>query len=264
MNEHLQRVLGCEIAKVSGMNRMKAPPLNAQALRDAVDWAIASRRSVRAFLPMPVSQEEIESILSTARYSASGMNMQPWHVHVLTGPAKARLSAEIAQLDDDPGMSQELAEPYDYYPREWFPPYLERRRKVGWDLYGLLGIAKGDKQRMHVQHGRNYRFFDAPVGLFFTVDRALQEGSLLDYGMFLQSVMVAARARNLHTCPQAAFLKFHRQIAALLEIPAGQMLVCGMSLGYADPSSIENSLVTEREPVSAFTTFHDTSKETTA
>jgi len=133
---------------------------------------------------------------------------------------------------------------------------------VGWDLYGLLGIAKGDKERMHAQHGRNYRFFDAPVGLFFTVDRGLQEGSLLDYGMFLQSVMVAARARQLHTCPQAAFLKFHRLIAEQLGMPADQMLVCGMSLGYADASSIENSLVTEREPVAAFTTFHDTAKET--
>lgn len=140
-------------------------------------------------------------------------------------------------------------------------PYLERRRKVGWDLYGLLGIAKGDKQRMHLQHGRNYRFFDAPVGLFFTIDRALQEGSLLDCGMFLQSVMIAARGAAF-TCPQAAFLKFHRQIAEFLDIPARQMLVCGMSLGYADESSIENSLVTERVPVSAFTAFHDSTKET--
>ena len=244
------------------MNRTMAPPLDAEALRGAVDWAIATRRSVRAFLPQPVPRDEVEAILATARYSASGMNMQPWHVHVLTGPAKARLSAAIAVLDDDPGRSGELLEPYDYYPREWFSPYLERRRKVGWDLYGLLGIAKGDKERMHAQHGRNYRFFDAPVGLFFTVDRALQEGSLLDYGMFLQSVMVAARGRQLHTCPQAAFLKFHRLIAEQLGMPADQMLVCGMSLGYADASSIENSLVTEREPVAAFTTFHDTAKET--
>ena len=246
------------------MNRMMTPPLSAETLRAAVDWAIATRRSVRAYLPRPVPREEIEAILSTARFSASGMNMQPWHVHVLTGPAKASLSAAIAALDDDPRRSDELLEPYDYYPREWFSPYLERRRKVGWDLYGLLGIAKGDKQRMHLQHGRNYRFFDAPVGLFFTVDRSLQEGSLLDYGMFLQSVMVAARSRGLHTCPQAAFLKFHRQIGELLAIPTGQMLVCGMSLGYADESSIENSLVTEREPVSSFTTFHNNAKETRA
>lgn len=243
---------------------MTEAPLNTDALREAVDWAITTRRSIRAFLPDPVPQDEIEAILSTARYSASGMNMQPWRVHVLTGVAKSRLSAVIAALDDDPAQAQALLEPYDYYPREWFSPYLERRRKVGWDLYGLLGIAKGDKDRMHAQHGRNYRFFDAPVGLFFTVDRELQQGSLLDYGMFLQSVMVAARGRNLHTCPQAAFLKFHRHIADFLDIPGGQMLICGMSLGYADESSIENTLATEREPVSTFTTFHTNLQETPA
>ncbi|HAU56588.1 MAG TPA: nitrobenzoate reductase [Comamonadaceae bacterium] len=246
------------------MNRMRPAPLDANALQEAVDWAITTRRSIRAFLPDPVPQEEVEAILSTARYSASGMNMQPWRVHVLTGAAKARLSATITALDNDPAQAQELLEPYDYYPREWFSPYLERRRKVGWDLYGLLGIAKGDKDRMHAQHGRNYGFFDAPVGLFFTVDRGLQQGSLLDYGMFLQSVMVAARGRNLHTCPQAAFLKFHRPIADFLDIPASQMLVCGMSLGYADKSAIENTLVTAREPVSTFTTFHTHLQETPA
>ena len=237
------------------MNRMMAPPVHAQALRDAVEWAIATRRSVRAFLPDPVAREEIEAILSTARYSASGMNMQPWHVHVLTGPAKARLSAAIASLDDDPRRSADLEEPYDYYPREWHSPYLERRRKVGWDLYGLLGIAKGDKERMHAQHGRNYRFFDAPVGLFFTVDRGLQEGSLLDYGMFLQSVMLAARAHGLHTCPQAAFTPFYRIIMPHIGASENEQLVCGMSLGHADPAAIENSLVTEREPVAGFVRF---------
>lgn len=242
-------------------DRITPPDLTQATLRKAVDWALASRRSVRAFLPKPVAREDIESILEVARFSASGMNMQPWRVHVVTGSAKDSLSDAIAEIDNDPIKSNELFEPYDYYPREWFSPYLDRRRKVGWDLYGLLGIAKGDKERMHAQHGRNYRFFDAPVGLFFTVDKELREGSLMDYGMFLQSVMVAARSRNLHTCPQAAFLKFHRVIADHLHIPIGQMLVCGMSLGYADETRIENTLVTEREPVSAFSTFHEELQE---
>lgn len=245
------------------MDRMTAPLLNPAALREAVDWAIKTRRSVRAFLPTPVPTADIESILETASHSASGMNIQPWRVHVVTGAAKDDLSAALAAIDDDPARSAELTEPYEYYPRQWISPYLDRRRKVGWDLYGLLGIEKGDKSRMHLQHGRNYRFFDAPVGLFFTIDRRLQEGSFLDYGMFLQSVMVAARARNLHTCPQAAFLKFHREIAQHLQIPNGQMLLCGMSLGYADKSAIENTLITEREPVASFTTFHVHAKETT-
>ncbi|WP_410017303.1 nitroreductase [Pseudomonas sp. 20P_3.2_Bac5] len=245
------------------MNRLSQPPLSAQLLEQTVDWAIASRRSIRAFLPTPVSREDIESILDVARFCATGVNMQPWRVHVITGAMKARLSNAIAALDNDPALTENLADPYEYYPREWVAPYVERRRQVGWELYSLLGISKGDKQRMHQQHARNYRFFDAPVGLIFTIDRVLQEGSLLDYGMFLQSVMVAARGRGLHTCPQAAFLKYHQVITEMLAIPAEQMLVCGMSLGYADETRIENTLVTDREPVSAFTTFHHNNKETT-
>ncbi|MNG00251.1 Nitroreductase family protein [compost metagenome] len=182
--------------------------------------------------------------------------MQPWHVHVLTGEVKARLSRAITRIDNDPASAANHADPYAYYPHQWKAPYLERRRAVGWALYGLLGIDKNDRPRMHAQHGRNYRFFDAPVGLLFTIDRSLGEGSLLDYGMFLQSVMVAARGRGLHTCPQASFLKYHTLIAEQLGIAPEQMLVCGMSLGYADPASIENTLVTGREPVSAFATFH--------
>lgn len=239
------------------MNRLEpAPPIPASQLRSAVDWAVVSRRSIRAFLPAEVDRKEIEAILDVARHAASGVNTQPWKVHVLTGAAKDRLSAAIAAVDNDPSQQASLEEPYTYYPLSWVPPYLDRRRKVGWDLYGLLGIAKTDKARMHAQHGRNYRFFDAPVGLIFTIDRVMQSGSLIDYGMFLQSVMVAARARSLDTCPQVAFTKFHRVITAELAIPDNDMVVCGMSLGYADPSRIENALVTHRESVDAFTTFH--------
>jgi nitroreductase len=127
---------------------------------------------------------------------------------------------------------------------------------VGWDLYGLLGISKGDKARMHAQHGRNYKFFDAPVGLLFTIDASMSEGSFIDCGMFLQNVMLAARSRGLDTCPQVAFTKFHTIIAAELSIPANQLLLCGMSLGYGDFSQPENSLVTEREHVARFAVFH--------
>lgn len=244
------------------MNRLSPTPLSAQETQRTVDWAITSRRSVRAFLPTAVAHEEIEAILDVARFSASGVNMQPWRVHVVTGAAKERLSLAISAIDNDPQLSSGLQDPYTYYPNEWVTPYIDRRRKVGWDLYGLLGIAKGEKQHMHEQHGRNYRFFDAPVGLLFTVDNVLEQGSLLDYGMFLQSIMLAARGRGLHTCPQAAFLKYHNVISEMLSIPADQMLVCGMSLGYADPKAIENTLVTAREPVSAFAIFHHNNKET--
>jgi nitroreductase len=221
----------------------------------AVDEAISSRRSIRAFLPTPVPRETIEAILQVAARAPSGTNTQPWKVVVLTGEAKTALSQKIRAAFDDPAQRATHSEEYAYYPTQWQPPYIDRRRKVGWDLYALLGIGKADKQRMHEQHRRNYDFFDAPVGLIFTIDRVMQQGSWLDYGMFLQSIMIAARARGLDTCPQAAFTQFHRLIAEQLKLPDHEMVVCGMSLGHADASKIENNLVTEREPVSGFATF---------
>jgi nitroreductase len=223
----------------------------------AVDAAISSRISARAFLPSPVPRETIEQILAVAARAPSGTNTQPWQVHVLTGAAKQALSTEIRAAYDDPAVRATHTEAYAYYPTEWRSPYIDRRRKVGWDLYGLLGIGKADKARMHEQHGRNYAFFDAPVGLMFTIDAVMQQGSWLDYGMFLQNVMVAARARGLHTCPQAAFTQFHRIVARHLQLREDQQLVCGMSLGHADPAAIENTLRTEREPVGGFARFLD-------
>ena len=221
----------------------------------AVDAAITSRRSVRAFLPTPVPRRSIEDILQVASRAPSGTNTQPWHVYVLTGAAKTSLSARLRAAYDDPAERARHAEEYAYYPTEWVPPYIDRRRKVGWDLYGLLGIAKTDKARMHAQHRRNYDFFGAPVGLMFTIDRVMRQGSWLDFGMFLQSVMIAARGRGLDTCPQAAFMQFHRIITEHVGAAANEQLVCGMSLGHADPQAIENTLVTEREPMASFTRF---------
>ncbi len=226
----------------------------------AVDAAITSRRSVRAFLPTPVPRATVEQILAVASRAPSGVNTQPWKVTVLTGAAKDALSRRILAEHDAraaAGSTGADAGEYDYYPTEWVAPYIDRRRKVGWDLYGLLGIGKGDKARMHAQHGRNYTFFDAPVGLIFTIDRILRQGSWLDYGIFLGNVMTAARARGLDTCPQAAFIGFHKIIEEQLSLPSSEMVVCGMSLGYADESKPENRLVTQREPVANFARFID-------
>jgi nitroreductase len=220
-----------------------------------VDHAITSRQSIRAFLPTPVERAVIEGILAVASRAPSGTNTQPWQVHVVTGMARQRLSEAILAVYENPEELKQHTEEYAHYPREWVDPYLARRRKVGWDLYGLLAIGKADKARMHAQHGRNYRFFDAPVGLIFTINRVMEQGSWLDYGMFLQNIMVAARARGLDTCPQAAFTQFHRIIKRELALPEAQMVVCGMSLGYADMSKVENTLVTEREPVAGFARF---------
>lgn len=221
----------------------------------AADAAITSRRSVRAFLDTPVPRDTLEDLLRVASRAPSGTNTQPWRVYVLTGASRVELVRKIQAAYDDPEERARHREEYAYYPTDWVSPYVDRRRKVGWDLYGLLGIGKTDKERMHVQHGRNYAFFDAPVGLMFTIDRIMRQGSWLDYGMFLQNVMVAARARGLDTCPQAAFTQFHRIITDHVGAPASEMLVCGMSLGYADPDAPENRLVTEREPVAGFARF---------
>jgi len=222
----------------------------------AVDAAITSRRSIRAFLPTPVDDAVVREILEVAARAPSGTNIQPWKVHVLRGAARARLCGRIVAVYDDAQARAAHVEEYDYYPREWVAPYIDRRRKVGWDLYGLLGIGKTDKDRMHAQHGRNYRFFDAPVGLIFTIDRVLARGSWLDYGMFLENIMVAARGRGLDTCPQAAFTQFHRVIADELKLGEHEMVVCGMALGHADRDAVANRLETVRASVDEFARFH--------
>ena len=219
-----------------------------------VEDAITSRRSIRRFLPDPVSRETVERLLAVASRAPSGTNIQPGRVYVVAGQAKEKRSAAILEAHDAGGGNERE---YNYYPLEFTEPYLSRRRKIGWDLYGLLGIEKGDKEKMHAQHGRNFVFFDAPVGMFFTIDRMLEIGSWLDFGMFLENIMIAARGKGLHTCPQAAFAKYHKIIREKLDIPDDEIVICGMSLGYADHAAPENALVTEREPVENFTRFID-------
>ncbi len=220
-----------------------------------VDDAMLSRRSIRAFLPTAVPRDEITDILRAAARAPSGTNMQPWKVYVVTGDSKDRLSSAVLAAHNDPVFERDYV--YNYYPSPMHEPYVSRRRTVGWGLYSLLGIEKGDKEKMHIQHGRNYTFFDAPIGMIFTIDAKLEIGSWLDYGMFLQNIMTAARGRGLDTCPQAAFAPFHKAIRAELNICDDEVVVCGMALGHADMDAVENTLISEREEVEAFTTFMD-------
>jgi nitroreductase len=214
--------------------------------------AMATRRSVRGFLPDPVPREAIEAILRAAARAPSGSNIQPWKVRVTVGEEKARLSAALrAAHAAGPAAPRE----YHYYPRAWREPYLARRRATGWGLYGLLGIAKGDVAAGRAQHARNFDFFGAPVGLIFTMDRDLETGSWLDVGMFLQNVMLAARGFGLDTCAQAAFCDFHDVVRRELGLAEDQVLVCGMSLGRADPAEPANRLVTARIPLAEFVAF---------
>lgn len=225
----------------------------------AVDDAITSRSSIRAFTAQAVPRETVTHLLEVASRAPSGTNCQPWRVYVLQGASRDALVDKVCAAHDalraDPSLAAQYAEEYDYYPQQWVSPYIDRRRENGWGLYGLLGIGKGDKDKMHAQHQRNYRFFDAPVGLMFTVDRVMGRGSLVDYGAFLQSIMVAARGHGLHTCPQAAWNGFSSVILPHIGAQASEMLVCGMALGYADSEAVVNSFRTPRVPVADFTTW---------
>jgi nitroreductase len=219
----------------------------------AVDEAIASRFSVRRFLPTPVSKQTIDHLLTVASRAPSGTNMQPWKVCVVAGEKKAALEAALVDVSLNGGGEHDSEFPY--YPAEFPEPYKSRRRKVGWDLYGLLDITREDKDKMRHQMARNFLFFDAPVGLIFTIDRVLEIGSWLDYGMFMENIMVAARGHGLHTCPQVAFSRYHKIIREHLDIPDEEVVICGMSIGHADHAAPENTLITEREPVEAFTRY---------
>ncbi|MDI6026872.1 nitroreductase [Corticibacterium sp. UT-5YL-CI-8] len=222
-------------------------------IAETVDEAIETRRSVRAFLPKPVDERLIREILDLAARAPSGTNMQPWRTYVTTGKTKAKISDAILNS----GIRAEKVEwdEYKYYPEKFFEPYLTRRRTVGFALYSTLGIGRRDVDRMREQHDRNFVFFDAPVGMIFTIDRRLNQGSWVDYGMFLQNIMIAARARGLHTCPQAAFAPYHRQIRPILNLTDEEIVVCGIALGYEDTSKPENHFRTERAPLEEWTTF---------
>jgi nitroreductase len=218
-----------------------------------VDDAIASRRSIRRFLPTPVPVETVEAILDVSARAPSGTNMQPWRGYVMAGAAKDAVIAAVQAVFDaeEKGHVQEVP----YYPDAFFEPYLSRRREVGWGLYGKLGIARGEAAKMKAQHRRNFQFFDAPVGMIFTIDRRLATGSWLDYGMFLENIMTAARGRGLDTCAQAAWTHYHRAIRPVLGLAEEETVVCGMALGYADPDAIENTLETVRAPARLFMRF---------
>ncbi len=226
-----------------------------------VDVAITSRMSARAFTAQPVARQTLTELLQVASRAPSGTNTQPWKVYVLQGSSRDTLCEKVCTAHDairaNPDLAAQYREEYDYYPEKWVSPYIDRRRENGWGLYGLLGIGKADKDKMHLQHQRNYKFFDAPVGLMFTMDKVMGRGSLVDYGMFLQNIMVAARGHGLHTCPQAAWNGFGKIILPHIGAGPEEMLICGMALGYADETDVVNTFKTPRVPVEEFTHWLD-------
>lgn len=218
---------------------------------DVVRSAFVSRRSIRSFLPDPVPREIIEDLLATASRAPSGTNTQPWRVWVVSGAARDGLVSRVTDLFDE-GVTEGMGE---YYPAEFVEPFLSRRRKMGWDMYGLQGIEKGDWEKTRAAHRRNFEFFGAPVGLLFGIHKTMRLGGWLDIGLFMQGIMTMARAHGLDTCPQAAWREYTTVVEEFVGMPADHDLVVGMALGYEDKTTPINRLVTERAPVEEFATF---------
>ena len=219
----------------------------------AVDAAIRSRHSIRAYLDKPVPAALVTELLELASRAPSSTNLQPWKVYVLTGAALKRVTGAVCRAFDS--GPEQFKSVYPYYPEQFIEPFLSRRRKLGFAMYGLIGIEKGDRERMRLQARKNFEFFGAPVGLFFTLNRSLPQANFIDYGAFFQNLMVAARARGLDTCLQVGWGDYHSVIAPELKLDEQEILIGGMALGYADMNDPINRLVSEREPVSAFATF---------
>lgn len=218
------------------------------------DDVVRARRSVRAFRPDPVPEALIRELLTIASLAPSGTNIQPWKVHVVTGATRQRLEAEVlAHRETRPG--DDSAE----FPRssKRKEPYISRMRALGKDMYGRIGIPRGDHAATWRQWGRNYGFFDAPVGLIFTIDKDLDAMSFLDIGMFMQTLMLAAKDRGLDTCAQGAWTLFWTVTRRVLSIPDDEYVIAGMALGYADPDDPVNGTIAAREPIEAIATFHD-------
>lgn len=219
-----------------------------------VSDALLQRKSCRAFLDKPVDSVTIQTILDLAAHAPSGTNTQPWQVAVVSGNSKQELQQKLEQ-EFRAGHKSRMD--YQYYPQEWQPPYKDRRRACGLQMYSTLHIAREDKQQQLDQWAKNYRAFDAPVVMFFFLDSIMQAGSFLDYGLFLQSVMLAATEQGLATCPQAALAEYPDIVKHHLGYADDSILLCGMALGYEDKAAPVNSYRTPREASEAFTRFFD-------
>lgn len=225
-----------------------------QAAGDVFD-AARTRRSVRAYQSRPVPLQTLRDIVELGRHAPSGSNIQPWRVHVLTGKTLQRVGGAIqnAFLNDEAGHRRD----YEYYTDPIVEPYLARRRACGWGLYGTLGIGRGDHEKSRAYRATNYIFFGAPAGLVFTIDRKLEKGSWLDYGMFLQTLMLAARARGLHTCAEASIASYPDIVRRELELTEDWAVICGMALGYADADAVVNRFQPSRIKLEDYATFLD-------
>jgi nitroreductase len=215
--------------------------------------AVATRFSCRAFLDKPVPLSIVRDIVERAARAPSGGNMQPWRVHALAG---VRLEALIELIRPRYGeLPLGEGTEYDIYPKDMKEPYRSRPRSVGEQLYQAIGVARGDRPARYRQFARNFEFFGAPVGLLFSIDRTMGPPQWCDLGMYIQTLMLIARAHGLHCCAQESWAHWHKTVAGFLQLPAEHMLMCGMALGYGDPDAAINGWRSPRDPASAFAAF---------
>lgn len=216
--------------------------------------ALRKRKSVRSFLDKEVEKEKIKTILDNAKCAPSGANTQPWMVCVVSGDKKKKIEAKIIEAFE---RGEKTTMDYQYYPLQWDEPYKSRRKETGLLMYRTLGIGREDKEKQIEQWKANYRAFDAPVVLYFFIDSTLEKGSYLDYGMFLQSIMLAATELGLGSCPQAALAEFPYIVKEELDIGRDKVLLCGIALGYEDTNAPINSYRTERVSLEEFVSFYE-------
>ena len=240
-------------SSTDGPSAPNAP--SAPEVARTAEEAITTRRSVRAYLDRPVSRELVERILMIARNAPSGSNVQPWRAYVLLGKRLQALGSDMKDtyLRGEPGHKRE----YNYYEIDWtgLEPYAGRRQACGWGLYSTLRITRQEKDRLKAQRATNFNFFSAPVGLVFTIKRCLELGSWLDYGMFLQSINLAARGFGLHSCTQASISEFPLVVRRHLPVGEDEIVVAGMAIGYKDAGAPVNQFLTPRAPLAEFATF---------
>lgn len=220
-----------------------------------IDDVIRDRRTKRAFLDQAVPNSVVREILAVAGSAPSSSNSQPWRCHVLTGAARERVTtAAVAAYRAGP---ETLQPEYPFFPQPLHEPYLERFNHFRGTLGNAQGVCRSDIAGRRRDVERQFMFFDAPVGFIFTMDRRLEWASFLCYGCFLQNLMLAAKGRGLDTCPQQIWSLQHDILRAELGIADDQMIIAGMSLGWADNSVPENQMVLKKLNIDDFAHFAD-------
>lgn len=212
----------------------------------------AARRSVRGFSSDPVPRAIVEALITTARTAPSGANLQPGRFIALAGPALTALKADLAAAID---ANRAPVSEYTYFP-DPMPPHLKaRQRAAGFALYAALGIDRRDLDGRRAQFRHNYRFFDAPVGIVVTIDRAMGAGCFMDLGMALQTFLLAATDAGLAACGIGALASYADVVHQSLALPADEIVVCGLALGHEDPTHPANTVRTDRAPLAEYAEF---------